>query len=96
MRILLLGVCLLLTACASDAFRTAGRQWSEVRSARFRVLTEGDVEQARALVLDLERFHQVMLAKTSAEERVGAPPLQILLARDARTLKALTGARGAP
>lgn len=92
MRLLLLGIGLLLTACASDAFHTAGRQWSEVRTARFRVLTEGDVEQARALVLDLERFHQVMLAKTSAQERVGAPPLQILLARDARTLKALTGA----
>lgn len=92
MRALLAGLALLsLTACSNAALRTAGREWHEVRTARFRIWTEGKPEEARQLVLDLERFHQVMLAMTSAEERVGAPPLRILLARDVKSLKALTG-----
>src|SRR5262249_34444019 len=81
--------------CATTAVETARNDWFEAKSPRFEVWTDGDQEQARALVVDLERFHQVVMATTSAEEREAAPPLRIFLARNQDEFVALTGAKGA-
>jgi hypothetical protein len=81
----------LSAGCATTAAETAAGRWHELRTPRFQLWTDGDPEQARALVLDLERFHAVMLAKTSAEERSAAPPLRIFLAKDRASFVAWTG-----
>jgi tetratricopeptide (TPR) repeat protein len=82
-----------LSACATTAVDSAKGDWHEVRTARFEVLTEGEPAEARALVQDLERFHQVMLAKTTAAEREGVPPLKIFVTQGSASFEALTHAR---
>jgi hypothetical protein len=84
---------LTLGGCATTAAETAAGRWYELRSPRFQLWTDGDPQAAQALVLDLERFHAVMLAKTTAEERSAAPPLRIFLARDRASFAAWTGKR---
>src|SRR5262245_14427053 len=80
----------LVQACATTtAVETARNPWHEVRSPRFQLWTDGDPERGRALVEDLERFHQVALQTTTAEEREAAPPLRIFLAKDAASFAAL-------
>jgi hypothetical protein len=82
-----------LTACSTTAKDTASRgTWVEVRSPRFVLWTNGDAERASRLVADLERFHQVLLRTTNAEERVGSPRLRIFLARHNSAFKAWSGA----
>jgi tetratricopeptide (TPR) repeat protein len=76
--------------CRTTAVEAARGRWYELRTPRFRVWTDGDVELARGLILDLERFHQVMLAKTNAEEHEAAPPLRIFVAKNRATFAALT------
>ena len=96
--LLLMLCCAVLTGgagCATTtATETARGTWFAVESPRFRVWTDGDPEQARALVVDLERFHQVAMRTTTAEEREAAPPLRIFLAKDAASFRALTGQGG--
>lgn len=76
--------------CATtSATQPAGAQWYEVRSPRFQLWTDGDPEEARRLVTDLERFHQVAMSTTSAQEREAAPPLRIFLAKDDASFKSL-------
>jgi tetratricopeptide (TPR) repeat protein len=83
----------LACGCATTAAETAAAgRWYEVRTPRFQLWTDGDPNEARNLVLDLEHFHQVMLAKTTAEERSAAPPLRIFLAKDRASFVAWTGA----
>lgn len=85
--------CTLSTSCATTAAETARKgQWVEIRSPRFVLWTDGDAERAARLVADLERFHEVMRRTTNAEERVGAPPLRIFLARDRASFEAWTRA----
>jgi tetratricopeptide (TPR) repeat protein len=79
--------------CGARAAETARNPWYEARTARFQVWTDGEPEAARSLVADLERFHEVIMAKTTAEERDAAPPLRIFLAKDRRSFASLTGAR---
>jgi hypothetical protein len=86
-----LAVLALGAGCRTTAVETAQSAWFELRTPRFQVFTHGDPEQARRLVIDLERFHQVMLAKTSAEERSEAPPLRVFLAKDSGSLRAWIG-----
>jgi hypothetical protein len=80
-----------LCACGPRATRAAQGSWYTLRTPRFEAWTDGDVEPARALLLDLERFHHVMRAVTSAEERDGAPPLRIFIAKDTASFRALAG-----
>ncbi len=91
--LVLLG-CAAGTGCATTAAETARGKWFAVASPRFRVWTDGDPEQARALVVDLERFHQVAMKTTTAEDREAAPPLRIFLAKDGASFRALTGRGG--
>jgi hypothetical protein len=49
-----------LCACAPRATQAAQGSWYALRTPRFEAWTDGDVEVARALLLDLERFHQVL------------------------------------
>ena len=88
-------VCLALGAAfASGCATTATRhRWLEVRSPRFLLWTDEDPETAREIAGDLERYHEVLLATTSAEEHDTAPPLRIFLARDSSSLADLIGAR---
>jgi Flp pilus assembly protein TadD len=79
-----------LSGCGTAAMHTAGGSWYEVRSPRFALWTDGEPERARALVADLERFHAVMLAMTTAEDRLSAPPLRIFLAKDRASFLAWT------
>ncbi|MGD8860435.1 MAG: hypothetical protein PVI30_10530 [Myxococcales bacterium] len=65
--------------------------WHEARTPRFVVLTDGEPERARRLATDLERFHQVMLAKTSVEEREAAPPFRVFLTSSRESYRALGG-----
>jgi len=81
-----------LGGCAHTATAVAAEPWHELRSPRFAAWTDGDPEQARALLLDLERFHTVLLAKTTAQDRQGMPPLRIFLTKDPNSFRALTGA----
>src|SRR5690348_7448751 len=87
--IMLAGLC----ACAPRAAQTARGTWYELRTPRFRAWTDGEPETARVLLEDLERFHQVLLTLTSAEERAAAPPLRIFVAKDQRSFNALVGDR---
>lgn len=91
MGVLLAAAILLASGCATTAAETAQGRWYEVRSPRFRVWTDGDVKHAWSLALDLERFHQILVAKTTAEEREAAPPLRIFLAKDRHSYAAWTG-----
>lgn len=90
-RVLALGLIALSAGCGPRATRAAGGSWYQLRTPRFQVWTDGDPETARTLVLDLERFHQVMRSLTKAEEREAAPPLRIFMAKDNDSLRALTG-----
>ena len=79
----------LFTACATTATETASKgHWVEIRSQRFVLWTDGDPTRGSRMVEDLERFHQVMQRSTNAEERVGAPPLRIFLARHTSSFRA--------
>jgi len=80
------------TAGAAAA-KTTAAQWYEVRSPHFQLWTDGNPHEVRGLALDLERFHEVMLSKTRAEERSAAPPLRIFVAKDEASFRALTGLR---
>lgn len=92
MRALCLALALALSGCMTTALQTAsGGAWHEVRTPRFVAWTDSDPVQAAALLRDLERFHRVALKTTSAQEREGVPPLQILIARDPNTFRAWTG-----
>jgi hypothetical protein len=80
----------LAAGCATiTAAETAGRTWHELRTTRFRIATDGPVDLARNLAEDLERFHEVLMRETTAEEREAAPPLRIVLLQDADSLAAL-------
>jgi hypothetical protein len=80
-------------ATAATAAETARGQWYEVRSPRFQLWTDADPALARSLVEDLERYHQVMLATTTVEEREAAPPLRIFLAKNGASFNALLSAK---
>jgi tetratricopeptide (TPR) repeat protein len=80
--------CLISGCATTSAALTAKGNWYEVASPRFLVFTDGDPEQARALVADLERFHSVLLATTTAEAHDGAPPLRIFLAKSESSFNA--------
>lgn len=82
-----------LFACATTAVDTASGEWHEIRTARFRAVTDTDPHEAAVLLQDLERFHRVALQVTTAEEREGALPMLIWIARDADTFRAWTGGR---
>lgn len=81
---------LCLTACATTAVDTASGSWHEVRTARFSAVTDADPQEAAALLQDLERFHGVVQRVTTADEREGVLPVQIWIARNAKTFRALT------
>lgn len=79
-----------LTACATTAVDVASGSWHEVRTARFQALTDSDPQEAAALLQDLERFHRIVQRVTTAEEREGALPVMLWIARDKKTFRALT------
>src|SRR5690242_16798995 len=82
-----------LGACAGQqATQTASERWTELRTPRFVVWTDGDPETARGLIGDLERFHQLALATTGAEEVEAAPPLRVFIAKDHASFVSLTHA----
>ena len=83
-----------LGGCSTTALatQTAKGQWHELRTPRFAVWTDGDPELARSLVVDLERFHQLLRVQSAAEEREAAPPLRVFVAKDHATFLALTEA----
>jgi len=88
----LIAICTLgVSACATTAVDTASGDWHEVRTARFHAVTDGNPQEAAMLLQDLERFRHVVRRVTTAEEREGALPLRIWIARDADTFRALTG-----
>jgi tetratricopeptide (TPR) repeat protein len=82
----------LALGCRTTAADTARGQWFEIRSPGFHVWTDGDPALARALVEDLQRFHQVLIAKTTAEERTGLPPLRMFLGGGSSSFRAWTQA----
>jgi tetratricopeptide (TPR) repeat protein len=84
------------SGCATTAAEAARGQWYEVRSPRFELWTDGDPELARSMVQDLERYHQVALATTTATEREAAPPLRIFLAKNSASLGALLPSQKLP
>lgn len=73
----------------------AAHPWYAVRSARFAMWTDTDPETAREVIGDLERYHQILLATTTAEEHDAAPPLRIFLTRDAGSFAQLSGSHSA-
>jgi tetratricopeptide (TPR) repeat protein len=70
---------------------TAAGSWHEIAGPRFVLWTDGSVDHGRKLVSDLERFQQVMLAMTNAQDRPGAPPLRIFMAASSGSLSAWLG-----
>lgn len=66
-----------------------------VRSRHLEVVTDGDPAQARQLVRDLERFHHVMMAMTTATERQETPPLRVFLTGSRRVFRKLGGKQDA-
>jgi tetratricopeptide (TPR) repeat protein len=60
---------LLASGCATTAAEAARGQWYSVSTPRFQVWTDGDPQLARGMVEDLERYHQVALRTTTAEDR---------------------------
>ena len=93
MRANMLSILVACVLCACGGTRpkeVAKGAWFELRTERFTVWTNGDPELATALIDDLERFHQVLRALTSAEEREAAPPLRIFLAKDRASFASLT------
>lgn len=88
----LFAISALLMGCAHhDAMRSAEAGWYVARTPRFEVLTDSDPEKAKALAEDLERFHQVLILRTTAEERPGAPPLRVFMTGDRSDYRALGG-----
>jgi len=59
-----------LTACATTAVDTASGEWHEIRTARFRAVTDTDPEEAAELLQDLERFHRVVLLSQTWSARL--------------------------
>jgi hypothetical protein len=93
-RLLIRGALLLpclLAACSTRPAETARNRWYEARTTRFRIWTDGQPEAARKLLADLERFHQVMIARTNAEEHEAAPPLRLVVSKDKHSYVSLTG-----
>jgi hypothetical protein len=87
---LLTGIAMCLTACATTAVDTASGEWYEIRTARFRAVTDTDPREAAALLQDLERFHRVVQRVTTSGEPEGVLPATIWIARDAKTFRAWT------
>jgi len=83
----------LLVACSTRPAETARNRWYEARTARFQIWTDGDPDVARDLIADLERFHQVMIARTNTEEHEAAPPLRIVVTKDRHSYVSLSGDR---
>jgi tetratricopeptide (TPR) repeat protein len=80
----------LLAACSTRPAETARGRWYEARSGHFQVWTDADAETARSLAVDLERFRQVMMAETTAEDHAAAPPLRVFVARSRHSFASLT------
>jgi hypothetical protein len=79
----------LAAGCATTAAEAARGHWYAVSTPRFQVWTDGDPQLARGMVEDLERYHQVALRTTTAEDREAAPPVRIFLAKDSSSMGAL-------
>ncbi|MDH5671641.1 MAG: hypothetical protein OEZ06_05790 [Myxococcales bacterium] len=75
--------------------QAAEGEWFLAQTPRFEVLTDGDPEVAADLAKDLERFHLVVMARTTATEREAAPPLRIFLAHSRGDFRALGGTKNA-
>jgi tetratricopeptide (TPR) repeat protein len=89
---LLVGVAMVAGAggCKTTAMEAARGNWHQIESAHFRVWTDAKPERGQKLAVDLERFRQVLLSQTTAEEPEAAPPLSIVLPRNREGFRALT------
>jgi tetratricopeptide (TPR) repeat protein len=63
--------------------------WTEVRSPHFRVLTDGSVQQGRAVAAQFEQMRHVFVLEFNDPAIGSGAPLTIVAARDTSTFKAL-------
>jgi len=80
----------LLTACASPIRQ---QLWHEVSSERFRIVSNLDLEEAKRVVVDLERFHGLIKQTTNVGDYESPIPNDILAFASERQLQSYLGSR---
>lgn len=82
-------ILLCLTILLSSAAAFADKPWTEIRSPHFRVLTNGDLNDARHVAREFELMRYVFATAFSKFRLESGAPLTILVAADDQTAKEL-------